>query len=313
MDKSIPLVVVIVMTYNEEEYIAQTLKSLLKQKCTFKYKIIINDDNSSDKTPTILKEYAKKNPDLIDLQLNSENIGIVSNYFNAIARSKSDYIAVCSGDDWWCDPYKLQKQVDFLVEHPDVGVVYTGYKIFCNNKYSIPKLETQLSIEKFFFEGALLPALTVCYRRNLVEQYIKEVNPISRDWSMEDLPMWIWFYSKSKIDYIKDITSVYRIRSNSALRSNILHKELKMIMGSYSIRKFYIDFLNKTEYLRCVNVRWGRWLVDTYLKYNKPVDDKVLGQIYKFGIKDGKYYLKYLVSKSSVLRNLYLIKNKKYK
>ena len=112
---------IIVITYNQEHSISQTLDSIIAQECDFPYKIIVNDDCSKDKTPIILKQYASLYPQLIDLQLNEKNFGIVANYFNAVNRSSSEFIAVCAGDDWWCDPLKLQKQVDFMENHPECG------------------------------------------------------------------------------------------------------------------------------------------------------------------------------------------------
>ena len=74
---------ILVLTYNQEEYIKETLDSLLNQKCSFKYKIVINDDKSTDRTPDILTEYAEKYPEIIDLKINDVNLGVVRNYFDA--------------------------------------------------------------------------------------------------------------------------------------------------------------------------------------------------------------------------------------
>ena len=83
----------IVITYNQERTIRQTIESLIVQKCNFTYKIIVNDDCSKDGTPAILRKFAEEYSQLIDLQLNEKNLGIVGNYFNAVSRSSSASIA----------------------------------------------------------------------------------------------------------------------------------------------------------------------------------------------------------------------------
>ena len=78
---------IIVLTYNQESSVRATLDSLLAQKCSVEFKIIINDDCSSDNTPSILLDYKQRYKDVIDLQLNNYNLGIPGNYYNAVNRS----------------------------------------------------------------------------------------------------------------------------------------------------------------------------------------------------------------------------------
>ena len=112
-----PLVSIVSLTYNHEKFIRRALESFIMQKTNFEYEIIIHDDASTDNTQQIIREYKKKYPEIIKPILQEENqkskgSGIVTKTAYSAARGK--YIALCEGDDYWTDPLKLQKQVEFL-------------------------------------------------------------------------------------------------------------------------------------------------------------------------------------------------------
>jgi len=135
MDKC--LLVVRCTTYNHEKYIRQCLEGIVMQKTNFRFKVIVHDDASTDKTPSIVQEYADKYPNLIVPIFEKENL--FSKRDGSIRRILDDYIlqskyfAYCEGDDYWVDPDKLQKQVDYLEQHPDVVCSCTRYNILSQN------------------------------------------------------------------------------------------------------------------------------------------------------------------------------------
>lgn len=98
------------------------------QKVDFPMEFIIADDCSTDGTRLICEEYAAKYPDLIRLAFTDCNLGAVENEQRAFISAKGKYIATCEGDDYWTDPLKLQKQVDFLESHPDFSVCFHRFK-----------------------------------------------------------------------------------------------------------------------------------------------------------------------------------------
>ena len=113
------LVSICCITYNHEKYIRDAIEGFLMQKTDFPFEVLIHDDASTDGTADIIREYETKYPDIIKPIYQTENqyskgikISATYNY----PRAKGKYIALCEGDDYWIDPYKLQKQVDFL-EH----------------------------------------------------------------------------------------------------------------------------------------------------------------------------------------------------
>lgn len=123
-----PIISISCVTYNHEKYIAQCLDGFLMQKTTYTYEILVHDDASTDGTADIIRTYADRYPDIIKPILQTENQyskGIrVSAVFNW-SRAQGKYIALCEGDDYWTDPNKLQKQVDFLEGHAEfVGTAH---------------------------------------------------------------------------------------------------------------------------------------------------------------------------------------------
>ena len=295
---------VIVITYNQEHTIRQTIESLIVQKCDFSYKIIVNDDCSKDGTPAILKKYAEEYTQLIDLQLNEKNLGIVGNYFNAVNRSSSDYIACCAGDDWWCDPAKLQKQVAFMEAHPDCGYLYAGYKRFINGHYLETPLNRCYSFDEIVTKGSGISALTSFYRRSLGEKYQNEVQPLIHDWGMEDLPMILWFSLESKIMSIDDVMGVYRIEEGSAYHGCI-DKAIAMSIRSYNICSYYINKYHREYLLPAVQKKHVTSMIYKYLGHALPVDRKLCDTIYHITPRDGKMYLLYMISRVSILRKWY--------
>lgn len=119
--KKIPLVSVCMITYNHANYIAQAIEGVIKQKTCFPIQIVIADDCSTDETRDIIERYAQKNSSITFLT-REKNIGMMPNLIDAMSICTGDYLAFCEGDDFWTDPQKLQKQVDFLEGHPDYAI-----------------------------------------------------------------------------------------------------------------------------------------------------------------------------------------------
>ena len=121
MDKNI-MVSVICTTYNHEKYIERALKSFVTQNTNFCFEVLVHDDASTDCTAKIIEKYAKKYPKIIKPILQVENqyskkVNINTNFI--IPRIKGKYVALCEGDDYWIDEYKLQKQFEVMENNED--------------------------------------------------------------------------------------------------------------------------------------------------------------------------------------------------
>ena len=123
-DSAKPIVSISCVTYNHEKYIRDAIEGFIIQKTTFPFKIFILDDASTDHNVEIIREYESKYPKLFSCFFLKENTWGKPNRRDKVkpfleARDEGKYIALCEGDDYWTDPYKLQKQVDFLEENPN--------------------------------------------------------------------------------------------------------------------------------------------------------------------------------------------------
>lgn len=124
------LVSISCITFNHAPFIRQCFDSFLMQKTDFKFEILIHDDASTDGTKEIIEEYTLKYPDLFFPIYQSENqyskgVRGMMERFNFI-RARGKYIALCEGDDYWINPYKLQKQIDFLEANPNYSLVLSN-------------------------------------------------------------------------------------------------------------------------------------------------------------------------------------------
>jgi glycosyltransferase involved in cell wall biosynthesis len=114
-----PLVSVLVITYNHEAYIEETIQGILAQQCHFPIEIIIGEDKSPDRTLAICLDYQKKYSHLVRLVTWHENVGVNANFLRVWGRARGKYVAVCEGDDYWVDPAKLTKQVAIMEGSPE--------------------------------------------------------------------------------------------------------------------------------------------------------------------------------------------------
>lgn len=158
IDKN-PFVSIVVLTYGQEQYIAQALDSILMQKVNFEYEIIVGEDCSPDDTRRVLIEYERKHPDKFLMIYRDKNVGAHRNEQDIIKQCRGKYIAFLEGDDYWTSALKLQKQVDYLEAHEDciatahrVEIVdERGYKK--NEKY--PEIKGRFYTLKDFKKGLL--------------------------------------------------------------------------------------------------------------------------------------------------------------
>ena len=123
------LVTVILPTHNHKPFIAQAIESVLMQETTFPFDILLHDDASTDGTADICRDYAKRYPDKITLIAQSVNQYTIDRRIQShilIPKVQAKYTAILDGDDYWVDPRKLQKQIDYLEAHPDCTLCVGG-------------------------------------------------------------------------------------------------------------------------------------------------------------------------------------------
>ena len=227
MQKQKPLVSVHLLTYNHAKFIAQSIESVVNQKTTFPFEIVIGDDHSTDGTSQIVDQYAAKYPELIKVVRGKTNGGPQPNSIRILENSQGKYMAALEGDDYWIDPLKLQKQVDFMENNPDFAICFTNTRVeFFENKEEPYLLNS--NIEKDVFELKDLIAETEVWFMGTATLFytmssIFPVQPWFHKTKSGDIPMIMLAARHGKIKYLPDVTAAYRRHPAGA--SNTDHKD----------------------------------------------------------------------------------------
>lgn len=224
-----PVVSVLMITYNHEKYIVQAIESALMQKTNFKFEIVIGEDCSTDKTREIVLEYKAKHSDTIKLQLQEKNVGMMQNFIDTLKVCTGKYIALLEGDDYWIDPYKLQKQVDFLEANPDCSLCFHPSKyIRADNpdKYFIKKPKRIPSDKKFGIRDVILGGGGFMATNSMVflKEYINERPGWFDTAPVGDYPLMLLLASKGNIGYKDEVMSVYRMMASNSWSLTMLEK-----------------------------------------------------------------------------------------
>jgi glycosyltransferase involved in cell wall biosynthesis len=246
-----PTVSICCITYNHEKYIAQAIESFLMQKTNFPYEIIIGEDCSRDQTRAVCIEYHKRYSDKIKLFLNNSNKGMHRNFLDSLDACQGKYIAVCEGDDYWIDPYKLQKQVAYLEANPEYGLVFTdadhyhevdGSHIRAYDKTFRRRIPTGDVLSVLLQGVNPYKTCTALFRKSLIDKY-GEISSMSR-FKMSDFILWLYIASLAKIGCLPDSTAVYRIRNISASHHEEVNGFLAFCRSGYKATAFFAAYYN---------------------------------------------------------------------
>lgn len=205
------------ITYNHGKYIKRAIESFLAQKRDFDIEILINDDASTDDTADIIGEYEKKYPDIIKPLYHKENMyskGVTnpSGMYN-FPRAGGEYIAMCEGDDYWCDDAKLQRQVDYMDAHKEIS--------FCFHAAKVENLDATFSptLIRPYEDSRIISAKEVIDKRVhyptasllLRTEYMKHLPRYYFECMVGDIPMQIISAKYGDAYYIDRVMSVYRM------------------------------------------------------------------------------------------------------
>jgi len=288
-----PIVSICCTTYNHGPYIAEAIESFLMQETDFVFEILIRDDCSTDHTSTLVKEYTDKYPTLIKPIFEKENTYSkgVKPMLQLYKVARAKYIALCEGDDYWTDPLKLQKQVDFLEQNDDYVITYTSVEAFDENglvnNYTggvtrdVENIELQKTIP--------INTLTTCFR-NVIKEVPKEFDCTKYG----DLFTWSILGTYGKGKYLADIKPArYRIHDGGIHSKKEKHVQLEMWSLTAAALYSYHSRMQNTilaEHFKSI-------IFELRLKELSPI--QILKHTYKEIRHRIKYYLKSLLKKNS--------------
>lgn len=280
-----PLVSCRISTYNHEGYIVDCLEGIIQQRTNFPFEIVIGEDESSDRTRDICLAYAKKYPKLIRLFLHNRknNIkinGKASAKFQgtySMNKCRGKYMAICEGDDYWTDPYKLQKQVDFLEKNSDYSACVHSAKIWNQtvqswqvSKYENYLVDFDLSWGQILKEsGAVFPTCSLMFHTRKLT-----IPKDLFDFPGGDLVMIGFLAIEGKVRFLADSMAIYRIHSNGIYQGNEKNID-HFIKNRKELIRFYreiIPYLKGRDQLTLIKYRILNRIFIGYLKIKSLVN-----------------------------------------
>ncbi len=207
-----PKVSVCMITYGHEKFIEQAINGVLMQHGDFDLELILSNDCSPDTTDVVIQNILQNHPkaSCITYFNHKENLGMMPNFIFALEQCSGSYVALCEGDDYWTDPYKLQKQVDFLEANPDYVLSFHKVKILKFDGSIVPDFitnvpgnyETQETLARL---GNYIHTPSVVFR-NIIKKFPKEflLSPIG------DYFLYMLLTEHGKLKYLVDEMAVYR-------------------------------------------------------------------------------------------------------
>ena len=277
-----PKIDILIITYNQQDYISRAIDSVLDQKHGFSYRINIADDFSTDGTREILEEYKKKYPDIINLILSDKNRGGKINFINGTKYLLGEYISCLDGDDYWCDNKKLQKQISFLEKNPDfVGCAHNTLVV--NDDGSTKEIKFRKKIDDTYTIRDFLDASISFLSSSMIFRNIfyGKIPNSQNHQDADDLFFTILHAQYGKIKYIDEIMSVYRLHGrgewSSMNEEDKIKRTIKILThaknslegknklyAEYGTKKAYKNLYKKTSQDKKRNLIFG--LID-YIKF----------------------------------------------
>ena len=298
-----PLVSICCLTFNHVSYVLQALDGFLMQKTSFDYEIIIHDDASTDGTQEIIKAYQENYPEIIKPILQSENQyskGIKPIFKYVFPRAQGKYIAMCEGDDYWTDPLKLQKQVDFLERNLDCSFCFTrATKVFVNQDK--PDQVYPHELKKTIYSPKEYLDFTTTATCSLVFRNLKLTEGINfpvLEHSQGDFILYCHLLHYGNAGALNDVTCTYNkheggVSFNNSTKHNLFRriKELKIEQHFFTskevkkaISKQYVIHINKYLKLYPQDKKRCDYLKTQRIRYNyylKKEADKILKKLYR--------------------------------
>lgn len=286
VDKDI-MVSICCLVYNHEPYLRECFEGFVMQQTTFPIEILVHDDASTDHSANIIREYTEKYPDLFKPIYQTENQyskGISISFKYQFPRAKGKYIAMCEGDDYWTDPLKLQKQVEFLEENPSFSLCFHKVKVW-KQKDSVlvdDFITKDMPSETDIYElarGNYIHTPSVVFRNdNRVFEALSRMGRLG----VGDYPMWMMCAQYGKIKKIDECMAVYRYGSGIWSEESPLKKCL-----------IWIKMLNQLELLieneevrrlLCIqNIDYTQYIIRMYTTSNENYQSLMNSHAYRLG------------------------------
>ena len=252
---------VVMITYNHEAYIQEAALGVLNQKCSYDIEFIIADDNSLDDTEKIIKSLVKShiNGARIKYYKHSSNKGMMKNFVWALNSVKGQYIALCEGDDYWTDPLKLQKQVDFLEKNRDYSICFHKVQVFDQQSQSLQVDDRTRKVAETttifdLAKGNYIHTPSVVFRKNF-----DELPSVFSTLAVGDYPLHMLNAQYGKIKCLNEIMAVYRVHGTGYWSSQTLDRQIKSMLSVHEQILHWFD--NDVQKVLKKSILEKKWLL----------------------------------------------------
>ncbi len=260
-----PRVSVICPSYNHEPYLRQALDSILMQKVDFPMEVLVGEDCSPDRSRDILREYERQYPEIFQMFYRETNLGATRNGYELFMRARGEYIIVLETDDYWTDPLKLRKQVDFLDTHPEyIGCAHAHATIdeygqtMRSSRRKISDQGEIFTCQDFLREGFVFQTASLMYRNPFQDgadySILYKSHPL-----VGDLTVLSILLLRGDIYLLPDCMSAYRLvikkegtsaaSQNAANVAASLEKSMRQLVMLEAYFQGRIDYFLKKRYL----------------------------------------------------------------
>ncbi len=297
------------ITYNNEQYIEDTLKSILKQIVDFNYEIVVGDDCSTDDTLKIINKYAVLYPHLFKIHKNDIQQGILKNFKATLDRCHGTFVFDIAGDDMLKSNYALQKMVNVLNNDTSLGFVDSGFDSYYDNtkKTIFYKNKSILNSSiKNYKEALLLGKIAPtghCYRREYLAKYVDFNSYLNMNITIDDYPVLVDMVMNTNFQRINEALVIYRVHENSYSHEKVFEKQyflanqmkslFEYFSEKYNFDKNIIESYNETHF--------NQLLFFAGYFQNKTLGKEIFSKIKTKNLKD---YIHYWASQNKVFRKL---------
>ncbi len=271
------MVSICVITYNHQQYIAETLDSILSQQTDFPFEIVIGEDCSTDDTRKICAQYRDQHPEIISLLPEEQNLGMMNNFIRTFQRCKGSYIAFTEGDDYWIDNNKLQKQHDFLFQNPAFSTCFHNVNMIFTRNQSKGERPYHSSLEKnIFITEDLLSQWFIPTTSVMIRKYQDFVLP---DWFKHcksgDIPFILLLSLRGPVMYLNEIMGVYRVHDTGISGTHNGYDKIIAMIFIYENFNIYTSCRFQKKIKEAIIYEIHRHLPDELKKSDSETQDSI--------------------------------------
>lgn len=273
MDQNKLKVSVVMISYNHEKYIEEAINGVLMQEVDFDLELIIADDNSPDNTETIVKNIILSHPNRYSIKYTKHinNKGMMPNFVWALNQCNGKYIALCEGDDYWTDPLKLQKQVDFLEANEEyVGAFHNTLVV---NEISGEQKCFRIEFKKKINTKDCISTIVPFHTASLVykSSALKQLPNFFSTVASGDMSLFFLLSLKGDFFGFNDFMSVYRINEGGITYTQT-HKGIKYHINRIKLWRYIKNYISDSIYIedieKVINTHINRLTSDIINQYN---------------------------------------------